>query len=288
MIPDPVSLLHAERTSRWYDVHVERNPATLSEYVDALQERGQYTFSRVEALVALGSTPIALKRAAERLKAKKRLATPRRGFYAIVPLEYRQSGSPPAASFIDQLMRFHGTAYYVGLLSAAEIHGAAHQRPQEFQVIAADQLRPIEVGRNRIRFFLKKNLAQTPVQVVKTTSGQIRASTPEATALDLVRFSDRVGHLNHVATVLSELSEKIDASKLVQAVEADGEAATAQRLGYLLEKVGANKAAAKLVKWVDRRSPKFVLLRPDKTGRELSRDGRWRVVVNEQVEPDEV
>ena len=288
VIAGPRSLSNAQRTYRWYDVHVERNAETLAEYVDALQERSQYTFSRAEALAALGSTPIALKRAAERLKAKKRLATPRRGFYAIVPLEYRQSGSPPAASFIDQLMRFHGTAYYVGLLSAAEIHGAAHQRPQEFQVFAAQQLRPIEVGRNRIRFFLKKNLAQTPVRLVKTSSGQIRVSTPEATALDLVRFSDRAGHLNHVATVLSELAEKIDASKLVQAVEADGEAATAQRLGYLLEKVGANKAAAKLAKWIDRRSPKFVHLRPDTAGSELSRDGRWRVVVNEAVEPDEV
>ena len=96
-------------------MHVEEKAASLAAFVDSLQERGQYTFSRDEALSALGSTPIALKRAAERLKAKRRLATPRRGFYTIVPLEYRQSGSPPAASFIDQLMQFHGTPYYVGL-----------------------------------------------------------------------------------------------------------------------------------------------------------------------------
>jgi len=185
-------------------------------------------------------------------------------------------------------MRFQGTAYYVGLLSAAELHGAAHQRPQEFQVFAAEQLRPIAVGRNRIRFFLKKSLAQTPVQFVKTSSGLIRVSTPEATALDLVRFSDRVGHLNYVATVLSELAEKIEPGKLVLAAEAEGEAASAQRLGYLLENVGAAKAAAKLAKWVDRRSPKFVFLRPGKVDGELSRDGRWRVVVNQEVEPDEV
>ena len=102
---------------------------TLSDFVDSLQERGQYTFSRDDALSAMGVSPVALKRAAERLKAKQRLATPRRGFYTIVPLEYRQSGAPPAASFIDQLMRFHDTPYYVGLLSAAELHGAAHQKP---------------------------------------------------------------------------------------------------------------------------------------------------------------
>ena len=231
---------------------------------------------------------MALKRAAERLKAKRRLATPRRGFYIIVPLEYRQPGAPPAASFIDQLMRFHGAPYYVGLLSAAEMHGAAHQRPQEFQVFAAGQLRPVEVGRNRIRFFLKKSLARTPVELVKTGSGRIRVSTPEATALDLVRFHNRVGHLNHVATVLAELAEKINAGKLVLAAEAEGEHASAQRLGYLLEQVGARKAAAKLAKWVERRSPKFVLLRPGKKGKEISRDARWRVVVNHELELDDL
>ena len=102
-------------------MRVERKSETLADFVDSLQERGEYTCSREEALSALGSTPIALKRAAERLTAKRRLATPRRGFYSIVPLEYRQSGAPPAASFIDQLMRFHDTPYQVGLLPAAEI-----------------------------------------------------------------------------------------------------------------------------------------------------------------------
>ena len=279
--------LHVESTSAWYYVRVERKVASLADFVDSLQERGQYTFSRAEALSALGSTPIALKRAAERLKAKRRLATPRRGFYTIVPLEYRQSGSPPADSFIDQLMRFHDTPYYVGLLSAAEVHGAAHQRPQEFQVFAGEQLRPVVLGRIRIRFFLKKDVARTPVELVRTTSGRMRVSTPEATALDLVRFYDRVGHLSHVATVLGELAEKIDASKLVQAAEAEGESAVAQRLGYLLERVGAAKAADKLSKWVDRRSPKAVLLAPDKRSNEIARDARWRVVVNVELEPDD-
>ena len=103
------------------DVRVERKAETLADFVVSLQERGQYTFSISDALADMGVKPVALKRTAERLKAKRRLATPRRGFYSIVPLEYRQSGAPPAASFIGQLMRFHDTPYQVGLLSAAEI-----------------------------------------------------------------------------------------------------------------------------------------------------------------------
>jgi len=278
---------------------------SLGLYVDSLQERGQYTFTREEALAALGISATALKRAAERLKLKRRLAMPRRGFFVIVPLEYRRQGAPPSASFIDPLMRFQGTDYYVGLLSAAEIHGAAHQTPQDFQVLAGKQLRPAAAGRNRIRFFLKTDLVRTPVELVKTTSGRIRVSTAEATAFDLVRFYDRAGHLNYVATVLAELAEKIDAKKLVRVAEAGGESSVAQRLGYLLEKAGAAKAASGLAKWVERRSPKAVLLRPDrrsveknrgrrskrlraKAGAGFERDARWRVIVNEEIELDEL
>ena len=63
--------------------------------------------------------------------------------------------------------------------------------------------------------------------LLKTSNGRIRVSTPESTALDLVRYCDRASHLNHVASVLAELAEKIDLQTLVQAAEADGKLATA-------------------------------------------------------------
>ncbi|MFN7934342.1 MAG: type IV toxin-antitoxin system AbiEi family antitoxin [Bryobacteraceae bacterium] len=263
-------------------------PSTLAHFVDSLQERGRYTFSREEALSALGVTPVALKRAAERLKAKRRLAAPRRGFYTIVPLEYRQSGSLPAASFIDQLMHYHEVPYYVGLLSAAEIHGAAHQRPQQFQVIASKQLRPVVIGRNRIQFFLKKDLERTPVQVVKTASGQIRVSSPESTALDLVRFQDRVGGLDHVATVLLELAEKMDPARLVAAAQREPEIASVQRLGYILEFIGKEQVVRKVANWVDHRDPKIVPLITGEPASGSARDSRWRILRNHDLETDEL
>lgn len=39
-------------------------------------------------------------------------------------------------------MKFLGQPYYVGLLSAAALHGAAHHQPQEFQVVTNKQFRP--------------------------------------------------------------------------------------------------------------------------------------------------
>lgn len=60
---------------------------------------------------------------------------PVRGFYVIVSPEYRQMGCLPASRFIPALMQYLKEPYYTGLLSAGEFYGAAHQRPQAFQVV---------------------------------------------------------------------------------------------------------------------------------------------------------
>ena len=66
----------------------------------------------------------------------------------IVPLEYLHAGGPPPSLFIDDLMKAMERPYYVGLLSAAALHGASHQQPQEFQVFSDRPIRPIQVGRS--------------------------------------------------------------------------------------------------------------------------------------------
>jgi hypothetical protein len=58
-----------------------------------------------------------------------------RGFHVIVPPEYRSLGCLPPEQFAPALMETLGMPYYAGLLSAAQFHGAAHQRPQVFQVV---------------------------------------------------------------------------------------------------------------------------------------------------------
>lgn len=114
----------------------------LSHYVDTAQSKGRITFTGAEALKELGISRIAFNRSAERLIEKKRLIHPARGFYVIVPVEYVATGAPPPSWFIDALMNFHGQPYYVGVLTAAALHGAAHQSPQEFQVVTNAPLSP--------------------------------------------------------------------------------------------------------------------------------------------------
>lgn len=253
-------------------------------FLDALQASGRYTFTRVEAARALGLSDVALKNALWRLARTGRVASPRRGFYVIVPPEYRVAGSLPAAWFIRDLMDYLGRPYYVGLLTAASLHGAAHQAPQEFQVVTDRPLGTIEIGRVRIRFVTKAHLSRTPTVGVKTPTGEMRISTPGATALDLVRYPEHCGGLSNVATVLQELTERLDGGELVRIAEADSEVAYAQRLGYLLDRVGRQEVARALAEWVHARAPRVTPLssRAPMTG--AQRDARWRVAANDEVD----
>ena len=262
-----------------------RAPGGLAEYIDRLQGSGRYSFREEEAARTLGGTSVARQAALRRLKKKARIVSPRRGFFVIVPVEYRSAGSPPASWFIDDLMAYLGQPYYIGLLSAAEIHGAAHQKPQVFQVITDVPTRPIEAGRLRIEFHRSRNIRQIPIERVKTETGSMQISTSEGTAIDLVRYSDASGHLDNVATVLVELAERIDPGKLAK-VAAKGRHPDAQRLGYLLERLGLRKVAEPLAAVVATWRRRPVLLRPGRPAQGLQHDSRWFIVANEEVTAD--
>jgi hypothetical protein len=82
--------------------------------------------------------------ALSRLAKQKLIASPAQGSYAIVPPEYFSFGCLPAEQFIPALMKRLNLPYYAGLLSAAQYHGAAHQRPQVGAIVCA--LKDIVLG----------------------------------------------------------------------------------------------------------------------------------------------
>lgn len=131
--------------------------------------------------------------ALHRLARQGLVAHPAHGFYVIVPPEYRRLGCLPADQFIPALMEQLGLGYYVGLLSAAQYHGAAHHRPQEFQVVTGTKRRGIACGAARVVFVVRKRLADVPTQPFNTPRGTIRVSTVEATAVDLIGYPHHVG-----------------------------------------------------------------------------------------------
>jgi predicted transcriptional regulator of viral defense system len=239
---------------------------------------------REDAEAALMSSAIATYHSLRRLQKRGWLAMPRRGFYLIVDPEHRHLGALPPTAWIDDLMRFHEVPYYVGLLSAASMHGAAHQQPQEFQVVVGSVLRPLTVGRVRIRFFFRRRMDLAVTEKIKTSSGYIPVSTPEMTAYDLVRYRKGAGSIDHVATVLAELAERLDPKRLLAIARKGKEMPVIQRLGYLLERTGHAELTGDLGKLVNRRKSKFVRLEPRSSEEVSARDARWRVLVNTTIE----
>jgi predicted transcriptional regulator of viral defense system len=114
---------------------------------------GKALFTKEEALEDSGLSESAFYKASARLQEKSWLFQPRRGFSVIVRPEDRKMGAPPANEFIDYLMEYLDEPYYVGVLSAARIHGAAHQAPQAFQVVVGKTLQDIEKGRSPFEVF---------------------------------------------------------------------------------------------------------------------------------------
>lgn len=253
-------------------------------YIEGLLGRGRHTFTRAEAVEALKTSEIATYHSLRRLQKLGWLAMPRRGFYLVVDPEHRKLGALPPSAWIDDLMRFHGVEYYVGLLSAASLHGAAHQQPQEFQVVAGSVLRPLTVGRVRIRFFYRRQMNLAATEKKKTSGGFIPVSTPEMTAYDLVRYRKGAGSIDHVATVLVELAERMDPKRLLAIARKGEEPPVVQRLGYLLERTGHAELAAGLSKLVDRDKPKFIRLEPQSSEDVSERNEHWRVLVNTTIE----
>jgi len=258
---------------------------TAARYIDHLASLGRYSFTTSEAAGELGVSPVAARAALRRLMRRGEIAVPYRSFYVIVPPEYRRVGCLPGDQFIDQLMGHLEEPYYVGLLSAAEYHGAAHHRPQQLQVVTEKNRPALDCGAVRIAFIARNNAREIPVRLINTPRGTVRVSTPEATALDLVGHPEHSAGLDNVATVLSELAESLDPDRLAEAARLSP-LPWSQRLGYLLEHLGFRESAGSLAAFVADKAPHLTPLSPATSMRGTTRDPRWKVAVNAAVEAD--
>lgn len=268
----------------------------LEQFVDNQLIQGRATFSRKEAEAALDLTKEALTAALTRLAKRKRLASPRKGFFLILRPEDQSTGAPDPAQWIDPLMRFLTLDYRVSLLRAAASHGSSHQAAMVFQIIVPRQLRGIEVGRHRIEFiyqapasFAKANQPDALDQI-KTSAGYARVAGIELTLLDCVRYFHKAGGINGVAQVVKDIGNKADPRKLATLAVAY-ESSCVRRLGYLLEHMGHERQAKRLEPFAKKAKSVVPL---DPSVKEVSsvlstlaeKDIRWKLLINEHVEVD--
>lgn len=267
------------------DTHYEY----LDAYLDEMRSRGRFTFTSNEVIERFHLTENALKKTMQRLLQKNRVARLRNEFYLIIPPEYASRQTLPLGYFIDDLMKFLERDYYVGLLTAAMYHGAAHQQPQsQFIVTEPPSLRPIKNRRQSIVFCLKKEWSPVDVSHQKTDAGYFNISTPALTALDLVFYTDRIGGINRAATVLAELSLELEPGMLTKTAKSFPQTTTLQRLGYLLEHVLQESSLADaLYSVLENRSYYPAALNPKADSENQKTPNRWKIIPNMKVEVDE-
>jgi predicted transcriptional regulator of viral defense system len=245
---------------------------------------GRYSATVAELVEETEATPSAIRSALARLVEKRRAFSPARGLFVFVPAEFRSWGVVPADCFVDQMMQQLDREYYVGLLSAAQLHGAAHQRPQVTQVIVNSPVADRDMERVRLRFYASDaEFWKLPIQRRNSKTGTFAVSSPELTVVDLCGRPVLGGGLDNIATIISELHEEHmltspGFAKLVGLVAAHA----VKRAGHLVESL-TDLRLDDLAAEVKVGEPTMLDPHGDRRG---PVDRRWNVRVNVEVEPE--
>ena len=266
---------------------------TFQKWIEDRAIHGFPTFS-IDDVRAAGiySSEQILYNELSRLCANNTIANVYQGFYVIVPTQYILRGSIPATYYIDQLMTGLGKPYYVCMLSAAELLGAAHQRPQQFSIMTTFPKRRIVSARNvTIDWFYRDKLPEDSLITKNTETGTIQISNALLTAADLVQYQQHVGGLSRVATILEELSEQIDIRRQFAPLVPYVKKVVWQRLGYLLENIIEEKALADDLYEQLHSTTGYLNYLPLSTSaadNPSNRDSRWKININVQIETDDI
>lgn len=253
-----------------------RRIGAASAYVEARLAAGQVAFSLADLMHETGLSRIAAVRQLGRLGAGVVRVSRLQPFFLIVPPEHRSRGGPPVEWWLGDYFRWLGQPYYLALMSAASVYGSNPQGLQATQVITGAPRRTLEVGELRAHFFVKRRIRQTPTQELANAYAPTQVSTPAATVFDLIRYADRIGGIGRAVETLRPLLSKISPNELRKVLEAEDEVATAQRLGYVLEKLGQPKQATVVDEWLPSR--RWIPLAGNAShAKDPDMSARWRV-----------
>ena len=251
----------------------------ISDWIHSREIRGRATFSIADVKDAFAERPSkSINTELSRQVSRGRVQSVYRGFYVIVPVQYQLKGVIPPAYYVDGLMEYVGKPYYLGLLSAAAMHGASHQRTMKTQVMTV-----------LLDWNYRQEIPEAFVMKKNAEIGTLRYSGPELTAVDLVQFASHVGGYQRVATVLAELMDSVDMGKVGELLPFTT-VATIQRFGYLLEYVLSRQDQADALFQVLKTQGSWnsILLSNDHDRRAGAPANRWHVNGNIDIEVDDL
>lgn len=265
----------------------------FSDYLKHIRALGHRSFTLDQAMSDLKISRNNVKASISRLKKQGLLISPAKGLYVIIPPEYLPQGCIPAAELVPILMEHLGIDYYACLLTAGMYHGATHQKPGSFQIITDKRIkRKLKFGQVSISCIYKKSLANLPTQNITVSTGYLKISSPELTAVDLLIYPHNSGGINHIATVLTELVDAINPEKLIALAKNLDHNIWFQRLGYILEKIDPmdaelnKKIINSLAGYLESKKLRFIPLAPEITSAGFPRSKKWMIIENTDIESD--
>jgi predicted transcriptional regulator of viral defense system len=267
--------------------------SSIKEWINKLQQNGKLYFSVEQVTQAFPNLQATgVRSALTRLSSKNSIISVWKGFYVIVPISYTAIGIIPPVMYIDHLMKHIQRPYYVGLLNAAAFYGAALQQPQAFSVFIQFPTLRDSIKKNiRLQFVARRNFpANELLENRKTQTGYVKISSPALTAADIIQYEKEIGGLNRACTVLNDLVEVLDYTKIPDSFFNTVSTATIQRLGYLLENVlESAELANQLYEKALNANCNFQTI-PLKIGKPTANkttDKKWKISINTDIEIDE-
>lgn len=256
------------------------NNYRINEYLDFVLSQGRYTLTLDELKDNFDLSEKAILQKMHRIKSKKRVAQLRKGFYLIITPQYSNIGTLPVVLFIDDLMKHLNREYYLGLFSAAALHGAGHQQPMESQIIIKKPpVRNIKNKKQSLTFFTKSVWDSDRIIQKKTEAGYINVSSPELTAFDLISYHKKVGGLNRIIPILEELCEDIKKTKL-KSISKEYSLPVVQRLGYIFELLDELEFTDILYESLSTKRAFKVPLSLSHENREGELNKKWNLIIN--------
>jgi AbiEi antitoxin C-terminal domain len=146
-------------------------------------------------------------------------------------------------------------------------------------VILSRPRRPIAVGKIHIDFYVKSTLELTPLTEIPGLPAPLAVSSPEATALDLIAFSHRLGGIERALDVIQGLKGAMTVTGMRSAIRGGVPVTVLQRIRYIFEMLRFDSLADS----VQRALPKhFAPALLQSRGKRVQRPARepWGIIDN--------
>ncbi len=249
-------------------------------FLNQIRSKGRYAVTLDELKNNFDSSEKAILQNIFRSKNKNQPAQVRKEFYVIVSPLYASKGMVPPTLLIGDLMEFLQRQYYVGLFSAAALHGAGRQQPMQFQVMTKKPpLRSIKSKKPDLRFYVKSRWHNEDIVHKKMETGHINVSSPYLTALDLIHYNKKIGGINRIIPIPEDLMEIMKISELMRTAR-DQRIPDIQRLGYLLEKLGNERLSSTLHKRIENKTLRETPMSLAHRNRGGELQPKWKVILN--------